>query len=159
MATATNSSASSATLLARNRRAFFEYEVIETLECGIELKGSEVKALKGGRFSFIDAYARIRDGQMWLIGLHISEYRHSNIFNHEPLRTRRLLAHREELKRLARKVALKGVTLVPLAFRVRRGLVKLELGICHGKQAHDKREAIRRRDQGREQERELRGRT
>jgi SsrA-binding protein len=143
-------------VLAVNRRARFNYTVEDSLECGVELKGTEVKSLKDGKFSFSDAYAKIEKGEMWLVGLHITPYRFGNIHNHDPDRPRKLLAHRQEIKRLTRKVTERGLTLVPLSFYLRGGLVKLELGVCRGKKTVDKREAIRRRDQQRETDRALR---
>ncbi|MBN1837241.1 MAG: SsrA-binding protein SmpB [Spirochaetales bacterium] len=142
-------------LLAANRRARFNYSVEETLECGIELQGTEVKSLKEGKFSFSDAYAKIENGELWLVGLHITPYRFGNIHNHDPERPRKLLAHRQEIKKLTRKVVEKGLTLVPLSFYLKRGLVKLELGVCRGKKVVDKRDTIRRRDQKRDTERAL----
>lgn len=145
-------------LLAKNKRAFFHYEVIDSIECGIELCGTEVKSMRARRFSFADAYARVKNNEIWLEGLHISEYTHGNINNHEPTRPRRLLAHKQEIKRLKRNTQEKGHTLVPLRFYLKRGLVKLELGLCRGKKVHDKREQIKKRDQKRDEQRELRGR-
>jgi len=142
-------------LLAANRRARFNYSVEETLECGIELQGTEVKSLKEGKFSFSDAYAKIENGELWLVGLHITPYRFGNIHNHDPERPRKLLAHHQEIKKLTRKVVEKGLTLVPLSFYLKRGLVKLELGVCRGKKVVDKRDTIRRRDQKRDTERAL----
>jgi SsrA-binding protein len=145
-------------VLAKNKKAFFNYTVEESFEAGIVLAGTEVKSVKNGKFSFTDAYARIRDGELWLIGLHISPYDFGNIHNHEPLRDRKLLVHKQELKRLTRKVDEKGFTLVPLKFYLKKGLVKVEVGICKGKKTHDKREAIKQKDLKREAEREMRNR-
>ncbi|TVR89408.1 MAG: SsrA-binding protein SmpB [Spirochaetaceae bacterium] len=144
--------------LARNRRAFYEYTVDDTLECGIALQGTEVKSMRDHKFSFVDSYARIRNDELWLIGLHINEYTHGNIYNHEPDRTRKLLAHKEEIKRLRRKVDEKGFTLVPLRFYLKNGRVKLELGVCKGKKTYDKRDTIKKRDQDRDSAREMSGR-
>ncbi len=143
-------------ILALNRKAKFNYAVIDTLECGIELKGTEVKSIREGKFSFSDSYAKVEDGELWLYGLHISPYPFGNRFNHDPDRKRKLLVHKQEIKRLARKVDEKGLTLVPLKFYLRHGLVKLELGLCKGKKVYDKREEIKRRDLKREAEREFR---
>lgn len=144
--------------LARNRRAFHEYHVDERLEVGIILTGTEVKSMRAGNLSFSDAYARIREDRLVLIGLHISEYKQGNIFNHDPTRERTLLCHAEELARLRRKVVEKGLTLIPLEFYLKQGLIKVELGICRGKKLHDKRETIKRRDQQLDVDRETRGR-
>ena len=143
--------------LARNKKAFFNYEVDETIECGIELKGTEVKSIRGGKFSFSDAYVRIIDDELWMIGFHVAEYDHGNLNNHEPLRQRRLLAHKQEIKRLRRKTDEKGFTLIPLEIHLREGLVKVEVGLCRGKKNVDKRESIKRRDQERDAQREMRG--
>ena len=150
-------------ILSKNRRAFYEYEVLERYECGIVLKGTEVKSIKMGKFSFTDSYARLKDNhnavrEAWLIGLHISTYDHGNIHNHEPVHDRKLLLHREELKKLRRKTEEKGLTLVPLSFFLKGGLIKVEIGLCRGKKAHDKRASIKERDIRRQTERELRGR-
>ena len=145
-------------VLAKNKRAFFNFEVIDTLECGIELCGTEVKSMRANRFSFADAYARIKNNEIWLEGLHIAEYTHGNLNNHEPTRPRRLLAHKQEIKRFKRNTQEKGYTLVPLKFYMKQGLIKLELGLCKGKRVHDKRETIKKRDQKRDEQRELRGR-
>jgi SsrA-binding protein len=142
-------------ILAVNKRGRFNYIVEESVECGIELLGTEVKSVKSGRFSFSDAYGRLRDGEVWLIGLHISPYPFANIHNHDPERERRLLLHKQEIKRLRRKVDERGYTLVPMKFFLARGLVKLNLGVCRGKKTYDKREAIKRRDQKRDEAREL----
>ena len=141
--------------LASNRKAFFDYSVEEKLECGIELVGTEVKSLKDGKFSFADSYAKIENDQLWLEGLHVTPYVFGNINNHDPDRLRRLLVHKKEIKRLRRKVMEKGLTLIPLAFYLLHGLVKLELGVCRGKKLYDKREVIKNRDLNREIQREF----
>ena len=143
-------------ILAVNRKARFNYSVEDTLECGIELLGTEVKSMKERSFSFTDAYAKIDSGELWLIGLHVTPYKFGNIYNHEPNRTRKLLVHKQEIKRLSRKVNERGLTLVPLSFYLSRGIVKLELGICRGKRTVDKRQDIKHRDQKRDAERALR---
>ena len=142
--------------LAVNRRARHDYSVVDTLECGIELQGTEVKSMKSRHFAFTDAYARVRDDELYLTGLHINPYPQGNRFNHDPDRVRRLLAHKQEIRRLRRRVDEKGLTLIPLRFYLKRGMVKCELGLCRGKRAPDKREDIKRRDQHRDAERELR---
>lgn len=145
--------------LARNRRAFHEYTVDEKLEVGIALQGTEVKSMRAGSFSFSDSYARVKQQELWLVGLHISEYSHGNLFNHEPLRDRKLLAHHEEIDRLRRRVDERGLTLVPLEFYLKQGKVKLELGVCRGKKLHDKRETLKQKAQERDMDREMRGYT
>jgi SsrA-binding protein len=143
-------------VIARNKKAFFNFTVEETLEVGIELQGTEVKSIKANRVSFTDSYARIRNDELWLFGLHIAEYTHGNLNNHEPDRTRKLLAHKGEIKRLRRKIDERGYTMVPLRIYVVHGLIKVEVGLCKGKKVHDKREAIKKRDQKRDEARELR---
>ncbi len=143
-------------VIASNKRAFFNYAVEESIDCGIELQGTEVKSIKANRLSFSDAYARIRNGEIWLYGLHVAEYTHGNLNNHDPDRIRKLLAHKGEIKRLRRKVDERGFTLVPLRVYQSQGLIKVELGLCKGKKTHDKRQAIKQRDQKRDEARELR---
>jgi len=143
-------------LLAENKKARFNYSVEETIECGIELRGTEVKSMKLGKFSFPDAYAQIKNDELWVCGLHITPYDFGNVFNHEPDRIRKLLVHKQEIKKLKRKVEEKGYTLVPLKFYLTRGIVKLELAIAKGKKLFDKREDIKRRDLQREAGREFR---
>ena len=137
-------------LLLLNKKARFNFFIDETLECGIELQGTEVKSLRENRFSFGDSYARIKDGQLYLIGFHISPYPFGNLHNHEPERERKLLAHKEEIRKLRKKVEEKGFTLVPIKVYLKNGLIKVELGICRGKKLYDKRETIKQRDLERE---------
>lgn len=143
-------------LLQRNKKAFFNYEILETLECGISLLGSEVKSLKRNAFSFGDSYIKVdKKGSLFLEGFHISSYELGTIENHEPLRRRRLLAHAQEIKRLKRKVDEKGLTLVPTRVYLKKGLIKIEIGLAKGKKVHDKRDAIRDRDLKREADRSM----
>ncbi len=142
-------------VLQKNKKAFFNYEVVESLECGVVLEGTEVKSIRNGKFSFTDAYVRIRDGELVLIGLHISPYSHGNINNHEPLRDRILLANRQEIKKLQRKVDEKGYTLIPLKVYLKRNRIKVEIGLGRGKKVHDKRNAIRERDLKRDAQRDM----
>ncbi len=137
-------------LLLLNKKARFNYFIDETLECGIELQGTEVKSLRENRFSFGDSYARIKEGQLYLIGFHISPYPFGNLHNHEPERERKLLLHKEEIRKLRKKVEEKGFTLVPIKVYLKNGLIKVELGICRGKKLYDKRETIKQRDLERE---------
>jgi SsrA-binding protein len=140
----------------KNRRAFFEYDVLEKVEAGIALKGSEVKAIRGGFLNLSDSYARLDGEEVFLVNCHISEYKNAAAFNHEPLRKRKLLLHRAEIRKLEKRVDEKGLTLVPIRiFFNARGIVKVELGICRGKQAHDKRQALKNRDAAREIRREI----
>lgn len=142
-------------VLAENRKARHNYIIEDTLECGISLLGTEVKSMKANKFSFNDAYAAVKDGELWLAGLHISEYKFGNQFNHDPDRRRKLLVHANEIIQLRRKTDEKGLTLVPIKFYLKNGIIKLELGICKGKKLHDKRHAIKAKDIKRETDRIL----
>ena len=133
--------------VARHPRARFLYEIVETVEAGIVLLGSEVKALREGKAQLQEAYARVRGGELWLVKCHIPEFRHASAQNHEPLRPRKLLLHRTELARLRARVEQKGLTLVPLCLYFNgKGLAKLDLALARGRKLHDKREAIRSRE-------------
>lgn len=145
-------------IIATNRKARFNYTVTDTFECGIVLEGTEVKSVKGGNISFVDSFALIENGEVWVQNLHISEYAFSSVFNHDPDRKKKLLLHMEEIKRLQRKVDEKGFTLVPLDFYLKHGLVKVKLGLCKGKKEFDKRADIKDRDIKREIAREFRNR-
>ncbi|MDR1948891.1 MAG: SsrA-binding protein SmpB [Spirochaetaceae bacterium] len=143
-------------IIALNRKARFDYAVDDAYECGIELLGTEVKSFRDGRISFPDAWAEVIKGEVWLRSLKISENPYSSVFNHDPDRKKRLLLHRDEIKRITRKVDEKGYTLIPLSFYLKKGRVKVELGLCKGKKAYDKRADIRERDLNRELSREFR---
>jgi len=134
-------------VVGRNRKARHEYEVLETLEAGIELVGPEVKSLRAGQLSFQDAHARVERGEIWLHSLHISPYEQANRSNVDPVRARRLLLHRNEIDRLAAKVEEKGLTLVPLEVYFSRGYVKVSLAVGRGKKLYDKREDLKQRQQ------------
>ena len=134
-------------VVGRNRKARHEYEVLETLEAGIELLGPEVKSLRAGQLSFQDAHARVEGGEMWLHSLHISPYEQANRANVDPVRARRLLLHRNEIDRLAAKVEEKGLTLVQLEVYFSRGYVKVSLAVGRGKKLYDKREDLKERQQ------------
>jgi SsrA-binding protein len=140
-----------------NKRAFHDYEVLQKIECGLILVGTEVKSLREKNVSFADAFATVRDGELVLIGLNIAEYRLGNRLNHPPARPRKLLAHRREIAKLRSLVAQKGLTLIPLGLHWRRGKAKVELGVVRGKREFDKRETIRKRDDQRQRQRLLRG--
>jgi SsrA-binding protein len=139
----------------RNRRARFLYEVLETVEAGLVLQGSEVKSLRAGRANLTDSYARVRRGEAWLVATHIDVYPQANQFNHEPKRERKLLLGKREMARLDGKLRERGLTLIPLSIYFRGPWAKVELALAKGKRAHDKRQAIARR----ETERRLRGAT
>lgn len=143
-------------LLGENRKAYHLYFVEDRLECGMELVGTEVKSMRAGQFSFSDAYAEVEGGQLYLNNLHISPFSKGTTGNHEPTRRRRLLAKKEEIRRLERQSREKGFTLIPLQFYLKRGWVKVLIGVCKGKKLHDKRQSIKERDLEREQRREER---
>ncbi|MBN1258033.1 MAG: SsrA-binding protein SmpB [Planctomycetes bacterium] len=143
-------------LILRNKKAFHEYEVLETLECGIELCGTEVKSLRDHKVNFAQTFATVRNGELMLMGLHISPYEMGNRMNHDPERRRRLLAHKREIHKLSQKINEKGLTLVPLRLYWKFGRCKVELGIVRGKQIHDKRDAKRDKDVNRQIERDIR---
>lgn len=143
------------TTVASNRKARHDYQILETVECGIKLTGDEVKSLRGGRASLAEAYARVRDGEMWLEGMHVPPYEQGDVRRHLPMRPRKLLLHRREIDRLAGLQQEQRVALVPLRLYFTHGLAKVELGVGRGKRLHEKRQAIARRDHEREIEREL----
>lgn len=136
-----------------NRKAYHDYEIVNTIETGIVLLGTEVKSLREGKASLSDAYARFKNNELWLINLHISTYVKSVVSNHDPLRDRKLLANRPELKKLRRQIEEKGITLVPLKLYFKNHLVKVELALARGKKKYDKRAAIAERDLKRDLER------
>ncbi|MDE7139872.1 MAG: SsrA-binding protein SmpB [Treponemataceae bacterium] len=137
-------------IIAQNKKARFNYAVEDTYECGIVLEGTEVKSVKAGNISFPDAFAEITGGEVWVRNLHIVEYPFSSVFNHDPDRKKKLLLHKEEIKRIRRKVEEKGYTLIPLDFYLKNGRVKVTLGVCKGKKLFDKRADIKERDVNRE---------
>jgi len=142
-------------IISQNRKARLHYTVLDTLECGIGLVGSEVKSLRNGRVSLDEAYARLKNNEVWLVGCDIAEYVEANRFNHNPRRPRKLLMHRRELKRFAHRAMEKGLTLGPLQMHFKRGLAKVVLGICRGKQRHDKREAMKKAEAQRDIQRQM----
>jgi SsrA-binding protein len=145
-------------LIARNKRARHEYEILDTWEAGIVLTGTEVKALRDGRANLTDAFGIINAGEVFLLNLHIGAYGHGSSFNHEPTRTRKLLLHKREIRRLIGSVERQGLTLVPLDLYFRGGRVKTRLALARGKQQHDKREDLKKKDAEREIARVLRKR-
>ena len=132
-------------VLAENRKARHDYAVLETIECGIVLSGTEVKSVRRGGVSLSGSYAAVLKGELWLVGADISAYEFGNRFNHDPKRNRKLLVHAKEVRELRMKSEAKGLTLVPLRLFLRRGRVKVELGVCRGKALHDKRDALKRK--------------
>ena len=145
-------------VVARNRRARHDYEVLDTFEAGIALLGPEVKSLRNGKASLTDGYALIRRGEVFLANVHIGPYDKAWRENVEPRRERKLLLHRAEISRLTSKLAERGLTLIPLQLYFKNGRAKVEVGLCRGKRRYDKREAIRKREMDRDLQRALRGR-
>jgi SsrA-binding protein len=142
--------------IATNRRARHDYHILETIEAGLVLKGTEVKSLRAGQVTFKDSYATVRNDEAWLLGCHISPYSHGSDANHNPERDRKLLLHKREIARLSGKVAERGLTLVPLRMYFKQGRAKLELGLGRGKKLHDKRSALQEREVRREMDRAAR---
>src|SRR5574344_684050 len=143
-------------VIAQNKKAHFNYAIEESVECGIVLEGTEVKSVKAGAVSYNDSFAMVENGEVWMQNFHISEYSYSSVFNHDPDRKKKLLLHKDEIKRLARKVDEKGFTLIPLDLYLKDGVVKIQLGICKGKKQFDKRADIKERDVNREMARKFR---
>ena len=133
-----------------NRDAYYRYEMMETFECGVALAGTEVKSIRAGQANLKDAYAVIRDGEIWLMNAHINPYTHGNRQNHEPRRTRKLLLHKREIERLTGHTVEKGLTLVPTKMYFKDGRVKVEVGLARGKKLYDKRETEMKRTIDRE---------
>jgi len=140
-------------IICKNRKAFFNFEVEDTFEAGIALVGSEMKSLRQGKVNLSDSYAKVIEGELFLVDAHIAAYDQANLQNHDPLRQRKLLMHAREIRKLAGKVAERGYSLVPLKLYFKNGKVKVELGLARGKKSYDKREAIRKKDERRELER------
>lgn len=143
-------------VIADNRKARHNYLVLDTLECGIALVGSEVKSLRTGQLSLDEAYGRVEGNEVWLVGANIAEYAYSHALNHEPKRRRKLLMHRREVNKFAAQAFEKGLTLVPLKMYFKEGRAKVLLGICKGKQKHDKRDSMKQKDMKREIDRAMR---
>ncbi len=145
--------------VASNRKARHDYFVEESFECGIELRGTEVKSMRQGRVNLKESYAAVKNGEMIVSGMHISPYEQGNIFNTDPLRPKRLLMHKREIRRLDGLVQRQGYTLVPLSVYLKDGRMKLELGLCRGKKLHDKRDDMAERDARRDIDRAMKSRT
>lgn len=141
--------------IARNKRARHDYEILETWEAGLVLTGTEVKALRDGRAQITDAYAILKDSEVWLLNAHIAPYEHGNIWNHDPTRSRKLLLHQKEIRQLIGDVERKGLTLVALELYFKRGRAKVRIGLARGKKLHDKRADLKARDDEREMQRAL----
>jgi SsrA-binding protein len=143
-------------IIAKNKKAYYNYEILESFEAGISLVGSEVKSIREGRISLKESYAEIKAGEVFLISCHISPYEAANIFNHDPTRDRKLLLHRREIKRLTGKVIEKGFTLIPTKVLINdRGKIKVEVSLAKGKRTYQKKEVIKERDRERELRAEL----
>jgi len=141
-------------IIVTNRKARFNYEIVNSYEAGLVLVGSEVKSLRQRKASLSDAYGKIVKGEMWIIGMHIAQYKEATTENHETLRDRKLLLHRTEIKKLIRQVEEKGVTLIPLKLYFKNNIAKVELGLARGKRKYDKKESIAKKDAQRDMERE-----
>lgn len=142
-------------LIANNKKAYHDFFIDETYECGIALHGTEVKSMRMGKCSIKEAFVRIEDGEVFVYGMHVSPYEKGNIFNKDPLRVKKLLLHKYEINKLLGKIKEKGHTLVPLQVYFKDGKVKVEIGLARGKKLYDKREAIAKKDQRREAEKEF----
>ena len=140
-------------VFAENRKARHDYAVLETIECGIVLSGTEVKSVRHGEVSLAGAYGAVLKGELWLLGADIAAYKFGNRFNHEPKSQRKLLVHAKEIRELQLKTEAKGLTLVPLKVYLKHGKIKVDLGVCRGKQLHDKRDALKKKDLRRDLER------
>ncbi len=146
-------------VIANNKKAYHDYFIDEKYECGIELSGTEVKSIRMGHCSIKEAFVRIENGEVWIRGMHISPYEKGNIFNKDPLRTRKLLLHKSEIRKLLGKVKEKGYTLIPLQVYFKGSLVKVEIGLARGKKLYDKREDMAKKDAQREVERSYKQKT
>jgi SsrA-binding protein len=145
--------------VASNRKAYHDYFIEETLEAGIALVGTEVKSLRSGRITLRDSYAEIRGGELFLVGVHISPYEQGNVWNHDPMRVRKLLLHRREIERLESRVNERGYSVVPTKVYFKDGRAKVELGLAHGKKLYDKRADLAKKDAQRDMERSLKERS
>lgn len=143
-------------VVTEDRKARHRFEVLDTLECGMVLTGSEVKSMRSGHISLEESYGRLRNGEVWLVGCDIPEYFEASLMNHEPKRPRKLLMHRVEIRKFANQTHENGLTLVPLKIYFKKGRAKLLLGLCRGKKLHDKRESLKKADSQRDIQRELR---
>ena len=144
--------------MAQNRKAFHDYFVEERIECGMELHGTEVKSMRQGRMNLKESFAIVKDGEVLVCGMHISPYEQGNIYNRDPMRPKKLLLHKSEIRKLDGLVARQGYTLVPLEIYLKDGRMKVQLGLCKGKAEHDKRDSIAKRDAQREMDRAMKAR-
>jgi len=146
------------TAVTKNRKAFHDYEIFEKFEAGMELLGSEVKSLREGKINLRDTYALIRDNEVFLVGMHIGQYSHTGYLGHEPYRDRRLLLQKQEIRKLIRKVNVKGMTIIPLRIYFKNGWAKAEIGLAKSKKTYQKKRVIAERDHARDLDRELKER-
>ena len=146
------------TVVTKNRKAFHDYEIFEKFEAGMELLGSEVKSLREGKINLRDTYALIRDNEIFLVGMHIGQYSHTGYLGHEPYRDRRLLLQKQEIRKLIRKVNVKGMTIIPLRIYFKNGWAKAEIGLAKSKKTYQKKRVIAERDHARDLDRELKER-
>ena len=146
------------TAVTKNRKAFHDYEIFEKFEAGMELLGSEVKSLREGKINLRDTYALIRDNEVFLVGMHIGQYSHTGYLGHDPYRNRRLLLHKQEIRKLIRKVNVKGMTIIPLRIYFKNGWAKAEIGLAKSKKTYQKKRVIAERDRARDLDRELKER-
>lgn len=145
-------------LIAQNRKASHDYAILETFEAGIVLKGTEIKSIRQRKINLKDGFARVRDGELYLMNVHISPYEQGNIFNHDPLRTRKLLLHKKQIMKINNEMKNTGITLIPLKVYIKDGFAKVLLGLAKGKKQYDKREDLKRKDMNREINRMMRER-
>lgn len=145
-------------LIAQNRKARHDYMVIETIEAGMVLKGTEIKAIRNRRVNLKDGYVRVRDGEAYLVNVHISPYEQGNLFNHDPLRTRKLLMHKKQIAKLTAETKNTGITLIPLKLYIKNGFAKVLVGVAKGKKQYDKRHDLKQKDMNREINRTLKER-
>lgn len=136
-------------IIAQNKKASFDYFILETYECGIILKGTEIKSIRMGKVSINDSYVRVKDDETFIINMNVKKYDKGNIFNHDETRERKLLLHKNEIIKLHNKTILDGLTLIPLKVYLKNGLCKVEVGLCRGKKNYDKREVLKQKDQER----------
>lgn len=137
-------------IVQKNRKAFFNYEILDRVEAGLVLTGSEVKSIRAGQVSIQESYAKVRKGEVWVVNMEVAAYKNAGPFNHEPKRSRKLLLKRGEINRLIGKTAERGLTLIPLSLYFKNGYAKMEIGLARGKRQYDKREAIKSRDVARD---------
>lgn len=145
-------------VVARNKKAYHDYFVLDTYEAGIELYGTEIKSIRQGRVNLKDSYCGVDDGEMFALGMHISQYEQGNIFNRDPMRRKRLLLHKKEILKLFQQSQQQGLSIVPLELYIKKGRAKLQIGLCKGKKLHDKRETAAKKDAQRDIERAMKER-